>query len=115
MAHLLILEDDDDLNGFLCDVLNERGHTCDCVRTRVEADAALRAKRYDLVVADAILPDGSGHDIAAMCANAGVTALLMTGYAHEVDTLIARGATCLVKPFRVAEFISLVESHLPRP
>jgi DNA-binding response OmpR family regulator len=112
MAHVLLVEDHPGLHRLLCDVLQQQGHTTECVFTRAEAEAALRGSRYDLVVSDIRLPDGTGHDVAALAASIGTKALLMSGHPDEIAKLAGTGIGHLRKPFRVRQFTDLINDHL---
>lgn len=112
MARVLLVEDDDGLHRFLRDVLRDEGYTADCVRTKAEAAAALQASAYDLVVANVVLPDGSGHDVALLASAAGTKTLLMSGHPDEIAGLAASGVEHLRKPFRVSDFINMLKRHL---
>src|SRR5690606_5804696 len=60
---LLIVEDDDILRDGLKVGLSLAGFTTDAVATCEGALAALEANRFDAVVLDLMLPDGSGLDV----------------------------------------------------
>ncbi len=112
MARILLVEDDDGLQRFLREVLEQEGHAVDCVDTKARAEAALRASSYDLTLADVRLPDGSGHDVAVLTSAAGIPTLLMSGYPDEVTQLQASGIEHLKKPFRIGDLIVVVRRLL---
>lgn len=114
MARVLVVEDDLGLHRFLCDVLEQEGHTaeCHCVSTKAQAATALQANHYDLVVADVGLPDGSGHDVAALASAVGTKTVLISGHPDEITALTASGVEHLKKPFRVSDFIDMIKRHL---
>ena len=58
-ARVLHVEDDDSLAAMVGEMLRERGMT-DHVGTLAEGRSAIAARRYDLVIIDDVLPDGSG-------------------------------------------------------
>ncbi len=112
MARLLLVEDNAGLQHFLRDLLRQEGHRADCVSTKAAAEAALQGSRYDLVIADVRLPDGSGHDIVALASASGVGTLLMSGHPDEITVLTVSGVDHLTKPFRVRDFIDALNRHL---
>jgi DNA-binding response OmpR family regulator len=112
VARVLIVEDDTGLQRFLCEVLEEVPADCDCVTTRAKAETALQANRYDLVIADVRLPDGSGHDVASLASAAGTKTLLMSGYPDDITALTASAVEHLGKPFRVSAFIEMIKRQL---
>src|SRR5690349_2615191 len=112
MAHILFVEDHPDVHRFLCDRLLQAGHAADCVSTVAEAKEALGSKRYDLVITDVRLTDGSGHDIAAAASDLGIKTLLMSGHPDELQILTVSGVEHLVKPFRVSDFMDVISRRL---
>ena len=61
---VLLVEDDLSLGETLHERLEKEGFRCRWERSAKTADAALREERYDLVVLDVGLPDGSGFGLA---------------------------------------------------
>jgi two-component system OmpR family response regulator len=112
MARVLLIEDYDLVRNILCDAIRETGHTANCLTTKAEAEAALAAGPYDLVICNIRLPDGSGVDIAAMAADRGISSVLMTGHPDEIQALLISGIAHLKKPFRLEEFTRLIEERL---
>ena len=72
----------------------------------------LAAPRYELLVCDLVLPDGSGHDLVMAAGQYGMKILLMTGHPDEGKALRAQGIPCLLKPFRLEEFKDAMARHL---
>src|SRR5258708_1943618 len=65
MAHLLIVEDDDNLHDLFRLLLESGGYTVSLVRDAVEGRALLdRIKKVDLIILDLMLP---GMDGIALC------------------------------------------------
>jgi two-component system, OmpR family, response regulator len=116
MARILLIEDYDLVRNILADAIEETGHTGHNVRTKAEGDAALDAEPYDLVICNIRLPDGSGLDIASKAAELGVQTVLMTGHPDEIQALLISGIAHLKKPFRLEEFVQLIQERLgPKP
>ena len=57
---ILIAEDDAVIADSLTQSLRHSGYAVDCARTGAEADAALAAGQYDLVILDVGLPKLNG-------------------------------------------------------
>lgn len=112
MPRVLLVEDNDALSRFLCEVLVEGGYAdCDCAATKAEAATALLAVPYDVVIADVGLPDGSGRDVALLASAVGTKTVLISGYPEEISALTANGVAYLKKPFTVRDFIEIIKRH----
>jgi DNA-binding response OmpR family regulator len=115
MARVLLVEDFDLLNRFLCEAMPQAGHDvrCDCVRTKAEAERLLKTQNYDLLISDVLLPDGSGHELAALAADLGIKTVLMTGHPTEIRALRVSGIRYLLKPFRQDDLAKMLTEILP--
>ena len=60
MKRMFFVEDDLSLRDGLSFALQKQGYTVDTARTRAEAENLWQAGRYDLVILDVSLPDGTG-------------------------------------------------------
>jgi len=78
MARVLLVEDHDLVRRFLCEAIRQAGHDAECVGSKAEADKALAPGSHDLVFSDVLLPDGSGHDVAAKAESIGIKTVLVT-------------------------------------
>ncbi len=109
MAHVLVVEDDVDVLELIGQILEEAGHQAECHRTQGEAMRALRARRYDVLLADVCLPDGKAYGLLDDAARRGVKVVLMTGDIDELSNLSAGRRTYLVKPFSVDALLRHIE------
>ena len=112
MARVLLIEDQDIVNRMLCDALRHQGHQADCVKTKAEAERALASTSYTLIIANVVLPDGSGRDVARIAEDKGAKTLLMTGHPDEAQALEIQKITHLRKPFGIADFEKMVRDRL---
>lgn len=64
MPRILLVEDDEELQFILGLVLRDAGHEVDATGTAAGGLNLLQCRDYDLVLADAKLPDGTGLDVA---------------------------------------------------
>ena len=79
--------------------------------------AAVYRERFDLVLCDLRMPDGSGRDFlsAALSFDPGLPVIIMSGALDEdtISSLLAAGArTILTKPVQSSVLVSVVRSHL---
>jgi len=112
MVRVLLVEDHDGIHRMLCDALVHQGHQADCVKTKVEAELALASNVYALVIANVVLPDGSGTDIARLAEERGARTLLLTGYPDESQALQVQKIAHLQKPFSMEAFEKMVRDRL---
>ncbi|MGE0450749.1 MAG: response regulator [Vicinamibacterales bacterium] len=86
-GRVLIVDDDVAFGGFMLAALESRGHDADWAGSVADALATLYASRYDLVLIDWRLPDGSGFDLLRQASEAGLlagsAAVMLTGYEFE--------------------------------
>jgi DNA-binding response OmpR family regulator len=59
MGSVLVVEDDPAVLSLVCDALAGAGHSVECVGTFAEGYGHLSSRSFDLVLANARLPDGS--------------------------------------------------------
>lgn len=63
MKYILLVEDDLSLISGLSFAVKKAGYGLDIAHTKSEADEIWEDGKYDLVILDVSLPDGSGFDI----------------------------------------------------
>ncbi|WPE23104.1 response regulator transcription factor [Shinella zoogloeoides] len=105
---ILVVEDDAVLLDGLKVGLGLSGFTVDTVATLADATEALAADRFDAVVLDRMLPDGSGLEVLACLRERGdrTPVLLLTAKdetADRIDGLDAGADDYLGKPFDLDE------------
>jgi DNA-binding response OmpR family regulator len=119
MAKILLIEDDAALVELLKDWLTLDQHVVESAGTRKEGAVFLRCYRYDLVILDWALPDGSGPEILSEYrATGGKTPVLMLTGRRTVEAiesgLDAGADDYLTKPFDIREFKARVKALLRR-
>ena len=120
MNNLFLLEDDISLIDGLQYSLNKNGFQVDVVRTVKEAKEFLaEIGKYDLLILDVTLPDGTGFDICERVRkrNNMMPIIFLTASDEEVN--IIRGLDCggddyVTKPFKLGELCSRIRALLRR-
>src|SRR5579862_9501329 len=112
MAEVLLVEDHELTHRVLCDVVHDAGHSVCCVKTKRAAERRLASARYDLLVADVLLPDGSGYELAEKARRTGIRSLLITGHPEEALRMQAIGVRHLRKPFGISDFLETINDVL---
>jgi DNA-binding NtrC family response regulator len=102
---ILLVDDDRHILESMAGWLREQGYGVDTADSHFNAVAALKKKRYDLVLADIRLGDGDGDgfDILAWCREhaSDTTVILITGYGTvetAIDAIRAGAFDMLTKP-----------------
>ena len=116
---LLLVEDSTRLAALLGEAVREAGWRLDTVNTLAEAEAAIAATDFDLILLDLGLPDGDGLDLLrAIRRSADATPVLILTARGSVEERIAgldAGADdYLVKPFHHREFLARCRAMLRR-
>ena len=116
---LLLVEDDRTLRTALGDALRSEGHDVTVSADGHEARAALRERRFDLVVLDVMLPGPSGLELLRELRqrDTDTPVLLLTARGEEGDKVLGfeLGADDYVsKPFSLRELLARVKAMLRR-
>jgi DNA-binding response OmpR family regulator len=119
MAHVLLVEDNDDLAFGIARSLENEGHTVALAADGTIAVEQALSLKPDLIVLDLMLPGMSGFDVLKKIRGAGLTTpvIILTARGEETDKLhgFRIGADDYVtKPFSVSELLARVSVHLRR-
>jgi CheY-like chemotaxis protein len=117
---VLLIEDEPSVMACIRAALERGGYDVVCCESGVEALPVLEDGRFLGVISDMRTPGGvSGADVHAWLAahrpELATRMVFITGdIANDetTDTLQKTGAPCVEKPFRVRQFISVVEKTL---
>lgn len=105
--HLLVVEDHAPTLEVLAMLLKRAGHQVTTVGNVAAALAAAKANRFDAVISDLGLPDGTGHELMRQLRNEHqLQGIALSGYGTEDDiqrSLQAGFSEHLTKPIRFAE------------
>lgn len=118
MKQILLVEDDLSLISGLSFAVKKAGYELDLAHTKSEADGMWEDGKYDLVILDVSLADGSGFDI---CKNirrtSKVPIMFLTAMDEETDIIMGLdigGDDYITKPFKLAVFMSRINALLRR-
>ena len=118
MERILLLEDDKSLVTGLTLALGRAGYALDTARTLAEAGHLWQAGRYDLLMLDVTLPDGTGFDFCReVRRTSGVPILFLTASDEEMDIITGLdlgGDDYITKPFKLGVLLSRVHALLRR-
>ena len=118
---ILVIEDEPDIRRNLEYNLGREGFNASSVGSLDEAGEKLKSKKFDLILLDLMLPDGSGLDLCKKIKSNSETEatpiIILTAKDDEVDKVVGfeLGADDYVtKPFSVRELILRVKAILKR-
>ncbi|BDU72648.1 response regulator transcription factor [Mesoterricola silvestris] len=119
MAHLLVVEDELELQQLLVTNLEYEGFSVEVADDGVPALAAHARRRADLILLDLMLPRLDGFKVLEELrkANDDVPVLMLTARGAEADRVkgLSLGADdYLVKPFSVLELVARIRAILRR-
>lgn len=118
MKRIFFVEDDLSLLGGLSFALKKQGYEVENARTFAQAEQMWQEGRYDLVILDVTLPDGSGFDLCREIRQSShVPILFLTAADEETDVTLGLdigGDDYVTKPFKLAIFLSRVNALLRR-
>ena len=98
--------------------LKRQGYEIAIARTSLEAEKLWTDGKYDLVILDISLPDGSGYDICKKIRKTSkVPIMFLTAADEETDIIMGLdigGDDYITKPFKLAVFLSRINALLRR-
>ena len=120
-VNILVIEDEPDIRRNLEYNLGREGFKASSVGSLDEAGEKLKSKKFDLILLDLMLPDGSGLELCKKIKSNSETeatpVVILTAKDDEVDKVVGfeLGADDYVtKPFSVRELILRVKAILKR-
>ena len=118
MSRILLLEDDLSLINGLSFALHKQGYELEIARTIGEADVAWSNGKYDLLILDVTLPDGSGFEICEKVRQTSkVPIIFLTASDEEVNIIMGLdmgGDDYITKPFKLGVLLSRINALLRR-
>ena len=120
MNTLLLLEDDFSLVDGLVYSLKKNDYSVEVARTVQEALTLLsELDRFDLLILDVTLPDGTGFEVCEAVRRQNVTIPILFLTASDEEVNVIRGLDCggddyITKPFKLGELCSRIRALLRR-
>ena len=112
-ASVLLVEDEESVRDVLTDLLMGAGYTVESAMTRSAALALLEARRFDIVLLDAVIPGGSAEQVAERAARDRIPVLVTSGHPERIEDLSnGEKHPFLAKPFRVGELLERMAQML---
>ena len=118
MSRILVIEDDQLLNGGLCFNLQNGGYETIPVYDLKSAYPVVESQKFDLMLLDVNLPDGNGFDFAREIQGFNRKPLIFIT-AHELDEEVMEGFSLgaddyITKPFNVQIAMQRIQAVLRR-
>lgn len=118
MSKLLLLEDDLSLINGLSFAFQKAGYELEVARTLQEAETLWQEGKYDLLVLDISLPDGSGFEFCEKVRQTSQVPIIFLT-ASDTETSIIMGLDMggddyITKPFKLAVLLSRINAILRR-
>ncbi len=119
LGRVLIADDEENFREAIRDFLRDEGYACECVADAASATAELRAREYDLLVADIKMPGNEELELIEQVPALadGLPVILVTGY-PALNTAIKSTRLSVVgyllKPVPLEEFLKLAKQGILR-
>ena len=119
MFHILVVEDDLDLNGLFCRTLQRSGYITHSASCAKEAFSLLDQEHINLLISDVMMPGMDGFEMVRQLRDSGfdIPVLLITAKGDIADkqTGFLSGADdYMVKPVNIQEMLLRVQALLRR-
>jgi signal transduction histidine kinase/CheY-like chemotaxis protein len=119
-AHLLLIEDEAEVQAVLAEMLREAGYDVAVAKDGLEGIERCERERVDIVLSDISMPGISGWDVAARlrARHPHIPIGFVTGWGDQLDPerLAAAGVDFVVaKPFQAQDILRHVAQALMRP
>jgi len=117
-VHILVVEDDNDINQLLCKILKKSGYSPQPAFSGTEAMIYLERQDWDMVLLDLMLPGLTGEELLVKISEKTPTPVIVISATEEQETKVATlrmGADdYITKPFDIEEVSARIDSHLRR-
>lgn len=118
LKRIFFVEDDLSLISGLSFAIKKEGYLLDNARTCREAEEMWEDGKYDLVILDVSLPDGTGYEICEKIRKTSHVPIIFLTAADEETNIIMGldigGDDYITKPFKLAVFMSRINALMRR-
>lgn len=125
MSRILLAEDDNTMRLFLSKALTRAGHQVSAVDDGLKALDEVQTDRFDLLIADIVMPSLDGFQLAARAKShqPGLKVMFITGFAavtlsnrdgvpRVLRDAVGTDARVLSKPFHLRDLVDEVDKVL---
>ena len=112
---ILLVEDEPTTREIMTELLRLEGYAIDSVATAGAATTCLQTIPYALVIADWVLPDGDGIDVADSAAHLGAQTLVVTAHTSGLPEGVAERHRTLSKPVDHQEVLTIIRDAIGPP
>lgn len=117
-VHILIVEDDNDISGLLCNMMKKSGYVPQPAFSGTEAILYVEKKKWDMVLLDLMLPGMDGEEVLRKIREHHHVPVLIISAKGEQQTKInglrAGADDFITKPFDIEEVLARIDAHLRR-
>ena len=115
---VLVVEDDVDINGLLCNILLKKGYKVRGAYSGSEAIMCIEKFNYDLVLLDLMLPGIDGEEIITEIRKVKIMPIIVisakTSQEEKINVLGIGADDFITKPFDINEVLARVDAQLRR-
>lgn len=116
MQKILVMEDNDEINGLLCEMLRKNGFEAKAAFSGTEGLLYLSSEAYELVLLDLMLPGKSGEQVLKEIRQQSDVPIIIISAKSDMDgkvELLEHGADdYITKPFDVREVMARIRLQL---
>src|ERR1700760_1098977 len=108
MAHILLVEDDADVQLVVSEFLATVGHRVTSASSAEEARLIVGSEPVDIAVIDCLMSGERGNSLAEHTLRLGIPTILTSGDPDSIETRPEHSFPFLPKPFRLASLDELI-------
>ena len=112
MPRILVVDDDDGVRTLIRDILTVAKYEVDAAASVKAALPLFESNYYNLLIADLMLPDGSGIRVAEEAQRRGTPTIILTAYGHRFRKADLARFGLMLKPVRPDELLEAVSKAL---
>lgn len=117
-THILVIEDDEDINHLLCRMIINAGYSVQSAFSGTEALLHFEQKEWDLILLDLMLPGKDGEELLAEIREQSDVLIMIISAKEEpnIKVKLLRGGAddYITKPFYHDEVLARIEAQLRR-